>query len=476
MNVQSAEIPREPKPTPFRVLIVEDEHFFAQALGRAMDRLGMETDLAYSAAEALAAAGNREYDLILLDHRLPDEDGLRLIPLLLARQIRASIVMMTAYETIPNAILAIRQGAEDYLVKQPSVKPIVAKVLEAKRRHEVRARFNGWEDHKREGLLGASPGILRVIEKLRKVAQSPETTVLLTGESGVGKEVAALHLHRQSADPNRPFIPVDCVALPENLVESLLFGHERGAFTGADRSRDGAFVQAGEGTIFLDEIGEMDLGLQGKLLRALETRKCQRVGSVQQYDIKARIVAATNRDLRHMVEEGRFRFDLYQRLSVFPVYVPPLRERKEDILVLARHFLNFIHSKLERPSAKFSEEMQDILRCYDYPGNVRELKNVIERAIILAENEQLGPRHLPERMLRNAGPSEALRGEKSRVPVDFIPGVDSLESLERKMIVYALKQTKGMKSEAAGLLGISRFQLIRRLEKYKLNRDDDAEK
>ncbi|RJO70416.1 MAG: sigma-54-dependent Fis family transcriptional regulator [Myxococcales bacterium] len=457
----------------FRVLIVDDEHYFAQALGRAIERQGMTADLAYSAAEALDLADNRHYNVILLDHKLPDDDGIRIIPLLLSRQLRTSIVMMTAFETIPNAIQAIRQGAEDYLVKQTTVKPIIEKILKLQRMERVREGIEGWEEHKREGLLGKSSNLLHVMDKIRKVASSPETTVLLSGESGVGKEVAAMQLHRQSVPAGTPFIPVDCVALPHNLVESLLFGHEKGAFTGADRTTEGAFVQAGKGTIFLDEIGEMSLDLQGKLLRVLESRKCQRVGSVQQQDIKARIVAATNRDLKEWVDQGRFRFDLYQRLSVFPIHIPPLRERQEDILALAEHFLYFVSRKLGRAPQPFSKEVHDLLMQYDYPGNVRELKNVIERAVIMAEGESIGVHHFPERMLRRIS-GEGVQGDSfQRVPVSFIPGIDTLETFEKKMIIYALKQAKGVKTEAARQLGISRFQLIRRLEKYELNDNGD---
>ncbi len=448
----------------FRVLVVDDEELYAQAIGRELRKKKIDCDLAYSAREALDAAAKRPYPVILLDHRLPDEDGISIIPVLLATQISTSIIMMTAYETIQNAIQAIRQGAEDYIVKETSTKPIVARVAEIRKREEVRRRNEGWQEHRREGLLGKSAGILRVIEQLEKVAASPDTTVLITGETGAGKEVAARHLHRISTADPAPFISVDCVALPGELVESLLFGHERGAFTGADRAREGAFYEAGEGTLLLDEIGDMDLFLQGKLLRVLESRTYQRVGSVKEYPVRCRVVASTNRDLAELCEKGAFRFDLYQRLAVFPIHVPPLRERGRDILLLSGHFMDFFGSKIGVNLDPLAEDIQKRLLDYDYPGNVRELRNMIERAVILAEEGRIDLQHLPERILRQDRPPAT--GES--IPFDFVPGVDSLESLEMRMIHQALKQAKGVKAEAARMLGISRFQLLRRMEKHGL--------
>ncbi|HOW51636.1 MAG TPA: sigma-54 dependent transcriptional regulator [bacterium] len=474
MNEKGKGTPKE-NGVEFRVLVVDDEQLFCQAVGREIERLGILCDLAYTAADALRLAATNTYHLFLLDHKLPDDDGIRIIPMLLSRQVGATLVMMTAFETIPNAVAAIRQGAEDYLVKQTSMKPLLEKVKEVRDRLSAHGADGGWEEHNRSGLIGRSAAIQRAVAAIEKVAKSPDTTVLITGESGVGKEVAALHLHRMAAPEGSPFIPVDCVALPATLVESILFGHEKGAFTGADKATDGAFSKAGNGTVFLDEIGDMNLDLQGKLLRLLESRKFQRVGSVQQYPLKARIVAATHRDLGELVKEGKFRFDLYQRLSVFPIAIPPLRERREDILPLARHFIEFISQKLQRPVAPPAREVEEILQNYSYPGNVRELKNILERALVLAGNEPIGPQHLPERMMRVPAVPNVAGAETIGVPVDFIPGVDTLESLEKKMIVSALRRTKGVKSAAADILGISRFQLLRRIEKYGLNEPSEEQ-
>lgn len=459
---------------PFRVLVVDDEQLFAQAIGREVERLGVACDLAHTAADALRMAELTTYHLFLLDHKLPDDDGIRIIPLLLSRQPKAALVMMTAFETIPNAVAAIRQGAEDYLVKQTNLKPIVEKVKEVRGRLQAREGRKGWDDHERSGLIGNSPAILRAIAEMEKVAQSHQTTVLLTGESGVGKEVAAQYLHRLSCGDGAPFMPVDCVALPATLIENILFGHEKGVVAGADRAADGVLAKAGIGTVFLDGIGDLSAELQGRLLRVLETRTFRRTGSSQEEPLRARIVASTHRDLSELVAEGTFRFDLSQRLAVFPIVIPPLRERREDIAPLTRHFVEFTAQKLGHPSPlPLSAEIDEILQNYDYPGNVRELKNIIERAMVLADGAPLGPKHLPERIQRIPVSSFTIGSRKNEVPVDFIPGVDSLETLEKKMIVSALRQTKGARSAAAELLGISRFQLLRRIEKYGLGNSAD---
>ncbi len=461
---------------PFRVLVVDDEELYAQAIGRELKRHAVESDLAYTAAEALRLSQSGSYQAILLDHKLPDDDGIRIIPMLQGRQLKCPVVVMTAYETIPNAIQAIRQGAEDYVVKEMSIKPVIKRVLEIQERDRIRRSGEGWEEQRKEGPLGESPAIVRAREQIEKVATIRDTTVLLWGETGVGKEVAARYLHQISAPAGSPFLSVDCVALPASLVESLLFGHEKGAFTGADQTREGAFHEAGEGTILLDEIGDMDLGLQGKLLRVLETRRYQRVGSVKEHPVRARIVAATNRDLLELVNLGRFRFNLYQRISVFPVHIPPLREREGDALLLARHFVSFFSEKMKKPVAPLSAEVEARLLGYHYPGNVRELKHVLERAVIMTDLGQIEQKHLPERILHDRGEPIPALSRTSPYAVDFIPGIDSLESLEKKLIHSALQQTKGVKGEAAKMLGLSRFQLLRRLEKYQMNPGGDEAK
>jgi DNA-binding NtrC family response regulator len=447
--------------------VVDDERLYAQAIAREIRRQGIACDTAFTAAEALERFEREAYSAVLLDHRLPDDDGIRLVPVLLARRLGCTVFVMTAHQAIPNAIQAIRLGAEDYLVKGTSIQPLVNAVVAARRRSEVRSAGTDWDAHERDGLLGTSGIIARAREQLQRVSARKDTTVLLTGETGVGKEVAARYLHARSAGVSTPFIALDCVALPSTLVESLLFGHEKGAFTGADRARDGAFCEAGEGTIFLDEIGEMDLSLQGKLLRVLESRRFARLGSVKELPVRARVVAATNRDLMEQVRKGEFRFDLYQRLSVFPIGLPPLRDRGEDVLILARHFLRFFAEKASAPAKTLAAEAERALAGYDFPGNVRELKNLIERAIILCDGPVVELRHLPERILRRDGMHEiAPQRPSGGLPVDFVPGVDTLAMLESRMVDWALARAGGVKAEAAKILGISRFQLLRKLQKH----------
>ncbi len=450
----------------FRVLVVEDERLYARAVIKGLRRHGVAGDIAPTGGDARSLAEGNLYGAILLDHKLPDADGLELIPVLRGRQPKAAVIVMTAFETIENAIHAIRLGAEDYLVKETSVTPIVERVLELRRRSELRAAWTRGGASEADLLLGDSPGILRVVEELQKVARAPDTTVLLTGETGVGKEVAARQLHALTvaAEAARPFVTVDCIALPGTLVESMLFGHVKGAFTGADRTREGAFHDAGSGTLFLDEIGDMEPALQGKLLRVLESRTYQRVGAFEDLPFHARTVAATNRDLEAQAAEGTFRFDLFQRLSVFPIHIPPLRERGEDVMLLAEHFVETFARRMGEEPEPLCPEVRERLLGYDYPGNVRELKNIIERAVVLGGSGRIEASHLPERLHRAAAP-------RTGVPIDFIPGVDTLATVEIKMIRHALDQAGGSRTEAARLLGISRFQLLRRLEKHGL-RDD----
>jgi len=446
---------------PFYALVVDDENLYAQAIGREIGRKGISCDLAFSCSEALRWVANRQYGVILLDHRLPDDDGIRIIPQLLAQQPDAALVMMTAYQTIPNAVRAIRQGAEDYIVKEASLAPIVERVLELRQRARVREEAQRTAKAKCHGLLGRSTAMRLVVDEITKVAAAKDTTLLLTGETGVGKEVACRFVHSLSRPTTSPLVVVDCLALPENLVESLLFGHERGAFTGAQEMRMGAFEEARDGTVFLDEIGDMEAG-QGKLLRVLESRTFRRLGSAREIPLRARVVAATNQDLSALVQAGRFRQDLFQRLAVFPIRIPPLRERGDDVLLIAEHFRVLYSERLNKFTEPFAAEVNEALLGYAYPGNVRELKNIVERAVILAESPHIEPRHLPQRVLS--------LGRKSFLPpsppLEVVPGVDSLADVEVRLIRQAMNRACNVRTEAAKLLGISRFQLLRRMRKF----------
>jgi DNA-binding NtrC family response regulator len=450
----------------FAVLVVDDEELYAHALARELERARVGCDVALTGAAALSLAAARTYDLILLDHRLPDDDGLRLIPLLLSRQAGAALIMMTAYETVPNAVQAIRLGAEDYVVKETSLAPLLERVGEVRRRAAARRAARG-PSPERGGLIGAAPALVRLHEQLRALARSPTTTVLVCGETGVGKEVAARTLHELGGGRPGAFVAVDCLALPEPLTESLLFGHERGAFTGAAEARPGACAQAADGTLFLDEIGDLGEAVQGKLLRLLESRAFRRLGAARETPLTARIIAATNRDLPALVRQGRFRRDLYERLAVFPLQIPPLRERRGDVPLLAEHFRALYAERLGKPIQPLGAPVLERLAAYPFPGNVRELRNVIERAVIVAEGDTVELKHLPARVLGDGAPAA--------VETRFVPGVDTLGALERRMIQQAMQQAHNVRSVAARMLGISRYQLLRRMEKYGIRPDGDEE-
>jgi two-component system response regulator HydG len=459
----------------FSVLIVDDEPAYGRTLARALRRNGIDADVVHDGTSCLAKARSGAYEVVLLDNRLPDARGLELIPALGGLLPGCSIFLMTAYGTFPEAVQAIRMGAEDFLDKSTSTRPIVDKVIEA-REHKVTLAA-----HRRSGtaraheLLGESPGIRKVVARLEEVATSPGTSVLILGESGSGKEVAARQLHHLSGKPWESFVAVDCLSLPVGLAESHLFGHEKGSFTGAHQEHAGFFETAGEGTVFLDEIGDMDLALQGRLLRALEARTYRRVGSNSELRLRARVVTATNRDLARRVGEGKFRMDLFHRLSVFPIELPPLRDRGDDVLILAEHFISLHAPLLGKQGLVLDDGASEALLAYGFPGNVRELKNVIERAIIVTRGTRITTADLPERLLAGGrGVDDGLQDAAARPRVHFVPGIDTMASVEKKMIVRALEMAGGVKSRAARLLGISRYQLLRRLERYAIEAGDPS--
>ncbi len=458
----------------FRALIVDDEETYARSLKRLLAKRDISVDHAATCAEALARARKRPYDLVLLDFLLPDGSGLDLIPPLRALAPAPQVLMMTAFGTIENAVEAMRRGAFDYVTKSTTIDGIVERVMDARRVAGALAEARGRVAPglapdatllgKQEGLLGESAGMREARRRIGEVAHAAGTTVLLTGESGTGKGVAARAIHALGAGRGEAFVAIDCVALPPTLAESELFGHEKGAFTGADRAKPGKLEVAGRGTVLLDEIGDMEQALQGKLLRVLEERTFERVGGVKPLELQARVIAASHRDLAALVEEGRFRLDLFHRLSVFPIAIPPLRERGDDVQLLADHFVREFAARLGKPLQPLGREVRDVLAGYDFPGNVRELRNVIERAAILAPAGEITADLLPARMREAPRATPAGDG----ITVAFRPGTDTLDGMERKLLEEALRLADGKKARAAELLGISRFALLRRVEKYGL--------
>ncbi|HXU72586.1 MAG TPA: sigma-54 dependent transcriptional regulator [Polyangia bacterium] len=466
----------------FRTLIVDDEETYATSLKRLLARRGVRADVAGTFADGLAMAKKQRYDLVVLDYMLPDGNGLDLIEPLRAQRPAPTVLMMTAFGTIENAVEAMRRGAADYVTKSTELPAIVERVVEAERVARARvetestAAIVAEEAAKFSGLLGESASIKEALRRIAEVAKAPDTTVLLTGESGTGKGVAARAIHALSARSKEPFVAIDCVALPATLAESELFGHEKGAFTGATDKKPGKLEVAGKGSVLLDEVGDMDPALQGKLLRVLEERTFERVGGVKPIEMGARVISASHRDLGALVEENKFRLDLYHRLSVFPIAIAPLRARGEDVIVLANHFIdeyaNRMAKKIAHISSSSGAEVRAMMLAYDWPGNVRELKNVVERAVILAATE-VTPELLPERMRgssRVGGPIKlGMPESKGGLMLEFRPGQDTLDDLERRLLEEALRMAGGKKSKAAEILGISRFALLRRVEKFGLS-------
>jgi two-component system NtrC family response regulator len=462
-------------PSEFHTLIVDDEETYALSLKRLLARRGVQADVAGTFADGLERVRKKKYDLVVLDYMLPDGNGLDLIPSIRALRPAPTVLMMTAYGTIENAVEAMRRGAYDYVTKSTELPAIVERVVDAEKVARAKAEVEQLAEVdplRFPGLIGESAPMKEARLRIAEVARAPETTVLLTGESGTGKGVAARAIHALSARKAEPFVAIDCVALPATLAESELFGHEKGAFTGAEQRKPGKLEVAGRGTVLLDEVGDMDPGLQGKLLRVLEERTFERVGGVKPVELGARVISASHRDLGALVEEGKFRLDLYHRLSVFPIAIAPLRARGDDVLLLGDHFVAEFAGRMGK-TLKIGNEVREILSTYDFPGNVRELKNVIERAVILAQGDELSPNLLPERMRetpRRRGPVKiGLSGASpTGLALEFRPGQDTLDGFEKRLLEEALRLAGGKKGKAAEILGISRFALLRRVEKFGL--------
>jgi two-component system response regulator AtoC len=452
------------------VLVVDDEDLVCWSLRERLSSEGCEVLSAGTIGEARERY-QEGVDLVLLDRRLPDGDGLDLLAELRRDDPDLPVVLMTAFSSVKGAVTAMRGGAFHYLAKPfdvDDVVPVVHQALETTRlRRELRELRAHHASSSIDSLVGESDAMREVKDTLRKVAASPASTVLLTGESGTGKDLAARAIHHTSDRAARPFMVVTCSAVPESLLESEFFGHERGAFTDARQQRKGLFELADGGTVYLDEIGEMTPALQAKLLRFLEEKAFKRVGGARDVTVDVRVVAATNRDLEREVREGRFRDDLFYRLNVLPVRLPPLRRRTGDVALLARHFLDVFNREFRRQVRGFESGALARLEAHGWPGNVRELRNVIERAVLLGEGTTLGESDLPplgrERSLA-AGP---------QLPPE---GVD-LAALERRFVVEALERAGGSPTRAAALLGMTRDQIRYRIEKFglKLRETDEQD-
>jgi two-component system response regulator AtoC len=449
-----------------RILIVEDEKLIRWSLAERLKREGYLVDSAETGAQGLQLLEEQEYDLLLLDYRLPDIDGLEVLSRIRERLPELLAILVTAYSTVDSAVRAMKLGAHDYINKPFDMDQMVHVIEKALETHHLRREV---EVLRRPGppeggqtVVGESPRMLEVLDLVRRVAETDATTILLLGESGTGKGLVAKAIHEQSARASRPFLTVTCTALQETLLESELLGHERGAFTDAKDRKKGLFELADGGTIFLDEIGDISPAFQAKLLHFLEEKTFKRVGGTRDITVDVRIIAATNRDLDRAVEEGNFRRDLYYRLKIIPITLPPLRERAGDVPLLVRHFIELYGKEFGREVREVEPEAMAELERYDWPGNIRELRNLIERAILLGARENLRVEDLPGE-IRESGARP--RGHSGfTLPSTGIV----LDELERDLVIQALELSEGNQTKAATLLGLNRDQIRYRIEKYDL--------
>ena len=451
-----------PVAEPFRILVVDDEPTQLDLVAGFLRKQGFDVVAATSGRDAVARFKQEPFDLVLTDQRMPDLSGLDVLRAVRASSPETAVVIMTAYGTIETAVSAVKAGAADYLAKPLNLDELLHRMhqIQDRRRlltenRELRAALA--ERHRVEGIIGESGAMQEVLSVVRRVAPS-DATVLIRGESGTGKELIAKALHYASPRAAGALVKVNCAALAESLLEAELFGHERGAFTGAVAARKGRFELADGGSLFLDEIGDLPPHVQVKLLRVLQEREFERVGSSRPIRVDVRLLAATHRNLEGLVRDGRFRDDLYYRINVVTIQLPPLRERREDLPLLIDHFLRVFAEKNGKNIRGLTREAREALLRYDYPGNVRELENLIERAVVLTRADVIGLTDLPLTLEAQAAESERDPGL-----------VAAVEGLERRMIREALAKTDGIQTRAAEVLGIGERVLRYKLKKYGLS-------
>lgn len=443
------------------ILVVEDERLQREVLSELLRKEGFKVFEASSAKEAESKIKSESIDVCLLDLRLPDKDGLALLPEIKSVNPEIDVIIITAFGSIESAVTALKSGAHDYLLKPISFEDLLLRLkrIEEKRNliSENLILKEALKDSLREeGLIYTSEKMKEIVSLISRVSKT-DSTVIVEGESGVGKEIVVKLIHKMSERANYPLIKVNCASIPETLLESELFGYEKGAFTGAYQKKPGKFELADRGTLFLDEIGEMPLSVQPKLLRVIQEKEFERLGGVKPIKVDVRIIAATNRNLEEMVKKGLFREDLYYRLNVVRIFIPPLRERREDIPVLIDHFIEKYSKKHGKNIKGISREARDSLLKYDYPGNVRELENIIERACILSRGEIIL--------------SEDIFGFRSKEKEESGKLKYKVESLEKALILDALRNCDWIQTKAAEELGISERMLRYKMKKYGIKRD-----
>ena len=448
------------------ILIIEDNEDMIFTLTKTLEKEGYIVNSTTKGKKGLSILKNKIIDLVILDIKLPDINGIDLLEKIKELDSDILVLMMTAMTDAKPAIDAMKKGAHDYLVKPfelDELKLNVKKILETHqlKREVDRLRKEHKEHFPENAIYGESESIENVRNLTNIVAKTPKTSILILGESGTGKELVANAIHYLSDRANQPFIKLNCSAIPENLLESELFGHEKGAFTDARNTKKGLFELAHGGTIFLDEISSMKLSLQPKILRVIESQIFRRIGGTTDINIDVRVIAASNTDLRDLVNQQKFRDDLYYRLKVMEINMPPLRERKEDILLLAKFYIQLYNKEFNKNIQKIDKKTENILLNYSWPGNVRELKNVIERSIILCNDESLTPDFLPMEL------------QEEKFPIaNKSFGKVSLQEMEKQHILHILKTTNGNKSKASRILNISRSTLREKLKNYKISEND----
>jgi len=447
------------------ILVVDDDQAHRTMLRTLLTGWGYAVNEANDGATAVAMVHEQAFDLILMDIRMIRVSGLEALAEIKAYNPAIPVIIMTAYSSVETAVDALKKGAYDYLTKPldfDELKLTMERAMDhSQLREENRLLRESLGTHfDRRNIIGQSPAMVKLLETVAQVAPT-EATILVTGESGTGKELVAGAIHFNSPRKEKPFIKMNCAAVTETLLESELFGHEKGAFTGAYRRKEGRFRQADRGSLFLDEVSEMSLAMQAKLLRVLQEQEFTRVGGEETIHVDVRVIAATNKELSEEIATGRFREDLYYRLNVVTINVPPLRERKEDIALLARHFLDDFSVKNKRQVTGFTPQAMDRMLKYDWPGNVRELMNAVERALVLSRSDYIDVQDMPLVLQERTEGDEEVSGSPADVPADL-----PLEEVEKATILKTLESTMGNKSEAARRLGITRKTLHKKLKKY----------
>ncbi|GAB6157629.1 sigma-54 dependent transcriptional regulator [Desulfotomaculum varum] len=447
-----------------KILIIDDEEHMCWALEKGLRQEGYHVLTTTRAKEGLELIRKETPSLVILDLKMPELDGLEVLVQAKDLLPKLPVVMITAHGTIDTAIEAMKLGAVDYITKPfdlDELKLVVKQALMVSQLQEEVSFLRSELNKKYGQIIGNSQVIQEVCALIEKVADS-NATVLITGESGTGKEVTALSIHQLSSRRDKPFVPINCAALPESLLESELFGHEKGSFTGAVARKLGRFELANHGTLFLDEVTEMPLSMQVKLLRVLQEKQFERVGGTESIKVDVRVIAATNRDPVECIRKGTFREDLYYRLNVLPIHLPPLRERNEDIPLLVMHFLQKFNPLQEQ---LISPEAMTLLKAYQWPGNIRELQNVIERAVILSQGQEIKSRHLPKEIQK----LDSNKGKTGQgLIINFPDEGISFEEVEKELIIKALEKSNGNQTRAAQLLGITRSALLYRAQKYQI--------